>query len=256
MIAVADPARHGARLSELGVDVLVDRQDPVRAVEIIRGVTDGNLRFALDTVGKETATYLRDTLQDTAKGRASHLVGLTGLPKEQLAGVKHHKVPIKVFHTVSLIGEKTMNWLEELLVEKVLIFPEVAIADGGLAGINNALDRLRSGRISGKRLVVPIESHRADGANLDTSKQMPVHGTRTVANEAIPSDAPEQGSAESTEKSPSEDKASNQTDVRGSGIENVISNGVDSSPNESKPLVHELDYADRLNEDPSRLKFA
>ncbi len=199
VIAVADAVRHGARLSDLGVDVLVDRHDPSRAIEIIRSVTKGELRFSLDTVGKETATYLQESLQRSTEGRVSHLVGLTGLPKIKLPGVKYHKIPIKIFHSVETVGEKAMDWLEKLLVDKILVPPAIALADGGLEGINGALDKLRSGAISGKRLVVPIETD---------------------------------------------------------GPEEVNSHGGKSSPSEAKNAVDNLEYADKLNEDPSRIKFA
>lgn len=199
VIAVADAVRHGARLSDLGVDVLVDRHDPSRAIEIIRSVTKGELRFGLDTVGKETATYLQESLQRSTEGRVSHLVGLTGLPKIKLPGIKYHSVPIKIFHSVESVGEKAMDWLEKLLIDEILVPPEIALADGGLEGINEALDKLRSGAISGKRLVVPIEN-----------------------------DKPEE----------------------------VNRNGAKASPNEAKNAIDNLAYADKLNEDPSRIKFA
>ena len=199
VIAVADAVRHGARLSDLGVDVLVDRHDPSRAIEIIRSVTKGELRFGLDTVGKETATYLQESLQRSTEGRGSHLVGLTGLPKIKLPGIKYHKVPVKIFHSVESVGEKAMDWLEELLVDDILVLPEIALADGGLEGINEALDKLRSGAISGKRLVVPIQNEKP---------------------------------------------------------EEVIPNGAKTPSNETKNATDNLAYADKLNEDPSRIKFA
>ena len=199
VIVVADAIRHGARLYELGVDFLVDRQDPSRVANIIRSVTRGELRFALDTVGKETAAHLQESLRRAKGDKQAHLVGLTGLPKTRLPGIKYHSVPIKVFHSVPVVGEHTMSWLEELLVEKILQPPEVAIAEGGLEGINKALDRLRSGSISGKRLVVPIEADKAEQPN-----------------------------------------------------GNIITNG----SSEPKPIVKNLEYADKLNEDPSRIKFA
>ena len=199
VIAVADAVRHGARLSDLGVDVLVDRHDPSRAIEIIRSVTKGGLRFGLDTVGKETATYLQESLQRSTEGRVSHLVGLTGLPKIKLPGIKYHSVPIKIFHSVESVGEKVMDWLEKLLVDEILVTPEIALADGGLEGINEALDKLRSGAVSGKRLVVPIEN-----------------------------DKPEE----------------------------VDRNGAKATANKAKNAVDNLAYADKLNEDPSRIKFA
>lgn len=198
VIAVADVVRHGARLVDAGADVLVDRHDPSRATEIIRSITKGKLRFALDTVGKETATHLQESLQRSKGSEQGHLVGLTGLPKTRLPGVKYHTVPIKLFHTVPIVGKSAVDWLEQLLVRKALQPPEVSVADGGLEGINGALDKLRNGSISGKRLVVPIRIEKA--------------------------------------KEPSVDGAINgHTEAKVEGS---------------------LDYADKLNSDPSRIKFA
>ena len=199
VIAVADVVRHGARLSELGVDVLVDRQDTSRAIDIIRGVTKGDLRFALDTVGKETATHLQEGLHQSKDERQGHLVVLTGLPKVRLPGVKYHSLPIKLFHCVEAVGEKAMDWLEKLLLDKILTPPAIVTAAGGLEGVNGALDKLRSGAISGKRLVVPIET---------------------------------------------------------GNPEDSFGQGDKSERNDGKAAVDNLEYADKLNEEPSRIKFA
>ena len=182
VIAVADAVRHGARLSDLGVDVLVDRQDPPRAVEIIRSVTKGGLRFGLDAVGKETATYLQESLQSTSDGRRAHLVGLTGLPKSRLPGVRYHSIPIKVFHTVPAIGEEAMNWLEAMLVDEVFHPPEVAVDDGGLEGINSALEKLRNGDISGRRLVVQVEARKSKNPR-NNANTNGIDGTREAVKD-------------------------------------------------------------------------
>ncbi|KAJ6013889.1 Polyketide synthase enoylreductase [Penicillium herquei] len=156
VICVADVARHGAKLLQSGADLLVDRRDTERAVEIIRGVTGGKLRYAIDIVGKETATLLERTLDPSNN---AHLLGLTGLPKERVPGIKYHTVPIKLFHTAPAVGESLVVWLESLLQSGVLTLPEIIRAEGGLEGINAALDVLRSGEASGKRIVVDLESH-------------------------------------------------------------------------------------------------
>lgn len=197
---MADVVRHGSRLIDLGADVLVDRQDPSRAVEIIRSVTKGKLRFALDAVGKETATQLQESLQHFDGDIQAHLVGLTGLPKVRLPGVKYHSVPIKIFHSVPALGETTMRWLEQLLVAKGLEPPVVALADGGLEGINEALDKLRNGTVSAKRIVVPI----GNKSTVKTNGHTATEGTTQ--------------------------------DAQG--------------------IFDNLDYADKLNSDPSRIKFA
>lgn len=153
---MADVAKHGARLHRLGADIIVDRFDNARAVEIIKSVTEGELRFALDAVGKETAGHLQQCLKPQQGILYSHLVGLTGLPKQTASGVKHHRVPIKVFHSTAAIGEPVMVWLEQLLASNVLAPPDIDIAQGGLGGVNSALDQLREGNASGKRIVVPL----------------------------------------------------------------------------------------------------
>lgn len=155
VICVADAVRHGAKLLASGADLLVDRHDTNRAVEIIRGVTGGKLRYAIDIVGKDTAALLEKTLDLSGH---SHLLGLTGLPKERQAGIRYHTVPIKLFHTAPTVGESMVRWLEDLLQSKTLTLPEIVLAEGGLEGINAALDLLRSGSVSGKRIVVGLDS--------------------------------------------------------------------------------------------------
>ncbi|OJZ83108.1 hypothetical protein ASPFODRAFT_63304 [Aspergillus luchuensis CBS 106.47] len=158
VICVADIARHGSRLHQLGADVLVDRQDTERAVDIIRGVTGGKLRYAVDIVGAETATLLQRTLDNTIRedGSHSHLLGLTGLPKERNEALIYHTVPIKLFHTSPTVGEQMVSWLEGLLETGALQLPEVVRHEGGLGSINESLEVLRKGSVSGKRIVVDM----------------------------------------------------------------------------------------------------
>ncbi|GAB7350182.1 hypothetical protein MBLNU459_g0845t1 [Dothideomycetes sp. NU459] len=176
---VLDVAKTGGKLAELGADLLVDKYDTKRAIEIIRAVTGNKLRFAFDCVGKETAGFLQEVLeQSNTAGRKAHLLGLTGLPKQQSANVVHHTVPIKIFHESAATGEALMKWLEELLLAKALELPEVEVAEGGLAGINDALDRLRNGSVSGKRIVVPVEA----GRRTLSEPATPPNGHAVVAN--------------------------------------------------------------------------
>ncbi|KAL3419899.1 alcohol dehydrogenase GroES-like domain-containing protein [Phlyctema vagabunda] len=155
VIAVVDIARSGERMLKYGADLLVDRHDTARAVEIVKSITKGRLRFGFDTRGRESATLLAQAMQNDAQaGTRSHLVGLTGLPKEPTEGVVYHSVPIKVFHEVPTVGDGLMLWLEQLLEKRLIFTPEVQIAEGGLEGINNALDRLRDGTVNGPRIVV------------------------------------------------------------------------------------------------------
>ena len=176
VIAVADLVRHGARLNQLGVDLLVDRQDSNRAIEVIRAVTKGQLRFALDFVGKETAGFLQQALNQQGEFQ-SHLVGLTGLPKEVVVGVRHHAIPIKIFHSTPAVGEPVMVWLEQLLGANALVPPDIEVAGGGLEGVNNALSQLKEGNASGKRIVVPLgkeETLRTNGDETDDRAKLEI----------------------------------------------------------------------------------
>jgi len=47
-----------------------------------------------------------------------------------------------------------MKTIEKLLFEQKLVLPEVEVYHDGLGAINDALDRLRRGEVSGGRLVV------------------------------------------------------------------------------------------------------
>lgn len=158
VIAIVDLARSGERMLKHGADLLVDRLDEQRAIEIVKGITKEKLRFALDTRGKESSKLLARAMEESCEktGQKAHLVGLTGLPKEPTEGVVYHSVPIKAFHEAPLVGEGLMVWLEKLLERKLLATPDIEVAGGGLKGINAALDRLRDGSVNGPRIVVPL----------------------------------------------------------------------------------------------------
>ncbi|KAK8248456.1 luciferase-like domain-containing protein [Phyllosticta capitalensis] len=200
VISVADVAKNGKKLLDFGADMLVDRFDQKRAAEVIRSITGDQLRFAIDVTGRESATILQDILVKSKSSLRRHLLGYTGLPKTTAPEVQHHSVPIKLFHNVPAVGESLMEWLEDLLASQTLKLPEIEVANGGLAGINAALDKMRNGAVSGKRIVVPVT--RPDSEH---------DHSQTATN----------------------------------GIPPTVDNSSD-----------EFAYADQLNSDPDRVKFA
>ena len=197
IISVVNSGKHGLRLSShasIRPDLLVDSHDPDRAVSIIQSATAGTARFGFDTQGKDTAAHLLRALASPATSEStklplaedysksssadklptppstpsersatvvqrSHLVGLTGLPKTDIPDdVTLHSVPIKLFHEVPEVGEALSAWAEKLLKRGVLALPDVLGTVEGLDGINEGLDRLRKGEISGGRLVAVLKS--------------------------------------------------------------------------------------------------
>ncbi|KAF9876615.1 hypothetical protein CkaCkLH20_06023 [Colletotrichum karsti] len=201
VVTVVDKLRHGLRLSNhtvLRPDLLVDSHDPARAIDVIRANVGKNLRFALDTSGRDSATWLLRSLSpekdaerppsppDTPRNASSslkHLIGLTGLPKEQAPeSVSYHTVPVKVFHEVPAIGEALVLWLERLLESGLVSPPEVLGVEQGFEGINRGLDRMRRGEIRGGRMVVSLEPEAPTGFVRDASAapaliDSPTHGT-------------------------------------------------------------------------------
>ncbi|KAL7926784.1 GroES-like protein [Trichoderma austrokoningii] len=176
VITIVDTAKHGLRISGCSAqrpDLLIDSHDTDRAVDIISKSVGSQLRFAFDTRGRDTATVLLQALThqkrlDDAppsppqtprelKSQTCHLVGLTGLPKEAAPdGIAYHTVPIKIFHSVPAVGEALVLWLERLLEQGLIKPPPIIGVESGFDGVNKGLDRMRSGEISGGRLVVDL----------------------------------------------------------------------------------------------------
>ncbi|EHY56657.1 hypothetical protein HRR83_002259 [Exophiala dermatitidis] len=171
-ISVVDVRKHAVKLSANDItrpDIVVDNHDPHRAIEIVRSATGKRLRFAVDTVGRETATHLLECLQQhyaneddppsatESTPQPAHLIGLTGLPKSSPpSNVTFHNVPIKLFHEVPEVGESMMLWLERLLATGLLVPPNILGVEEGFSSVNRALDSMRRGEVSGGRLVVKI----------------------------------------------------------------------------------------------------
>lgn len=177
VISVVDKAKHGLRMSDqkdLRPDLLVDSHDAERAIAIIRANVGGNVRFGIDTRGRDTAESLLRVLSPRPEAREgpfatppgtppagafwpAHLVGLSGLPKGAPPdGVVFHSVPIKVFHEVPAIGEALSGWLERLLGSGAVVPPRIIGVERGLNSVNQGLDRMRRGEISGGKLVVSL----------------------------------------------------------------------------------------------------
>lgn len=152
------------------IEHVVDRKDAPSAVSKVISLTEGRLRYAIDAVGKETATF---ALQTLSKESEVFLVGLSGLPKEVPRNVRLCDVPVKTFHTNAAVGAGLMRLLEDLIASKELVLPPVEVIEGGLEAVNvscmsrsalvqlanffpaqGGLDRLRIGDYSFGRLVV------------------------------------------------------------------------------------------------------
>ncbi|KAI3393950.1 hypothetical protein diail_3474 [Diaporthe ilicicola] len=175
---IVDSARHGLRISNhkfIRPDILIDSHDPQRAINVLKANVGDDLRFGIDTRGKDTAAKLLEALTDKgASGGASppsppatprtsatvsaHLIGLTGLPKQaSVEGAVMHSVPIKLFHEVPAVGHALVTWLERLLEQGLVSPPEIIDIEEGLDNVNAGLDRMRKGDIRGGKLIVRLD---------------------------------------------------------------------------------------------------
>lgn len=173
---IVDNAKHGLRISNhksIRPDLLVDSHDPQRAVSVLQTNLGDDLRFGIDTRGKDTAGKLLEALTKTpqagtrppsppatprtAPSQSAHLIGLTGLPKGTAAeGAVMHSVPIKLFHEVPAVGHALVTWLERLLEQGLVSPTEIIDIEEGFENVNVGLDRMRRGEISGGKLVVRL----------------------------------------------------------------------------------------------------
>lgn len=176
---IVDSARHGLRISNhkfIRPDLLIDSHDPQRAVQILHNNIGDEVRFGLDTRGKDTAALLLEGLTKSRSGspdqngrppsppgtprsssQSAHLIGLTGLPKGAATeGVALHSVPIKLFHEVPAVGHALVTWLERLLEQGLISPPEIIDIEEGLENVNTGLDRMRNGEIRGGKLIVRL----------------------------------------------------------------------------------------------------
>lgn len=134
---------------------VVDRTDPANAVLEVRRLTEGRLRYAIDCVGRETATHAFQAL--STEGEV-FLVGLSGLPKKVNRNVRLCAVPVKTFHTNAAVGAGLMRLLEDLLASDELVLPPVEVIEGGLEAVNVSEALKRSGWA---HLTVPAPAGRA-----------------------------------------------------------------------------------------------
>ncbi|GKT40279.1 trans-enoyl reductase lepG [Colletotrichum spaethianum] len=127
--------------------------------------TSANLAVQLARLAGLKVVTVVDKLRHGLRPTLKHLIGLTGLPKDQAPeAVAYHTVPIKVFHEVPAVGEALVTWLERLLESGLVSPPELLGVEEGFEGINRGLDRMRRGEIRGGRMVVSLEPERTEQA--------------------------------------------------------------------------------------------
>ncbi|UKZ69495.1 uncharacterized protein TrAtP1_010501 [Trichoderma atroviride] len=156
VVGVADLSKHQQLLQSLGTDILVESSNLDQAKRDIKQLVPGSLRFAVDTVGPQTAAWCQQVLAERTSSRycrpghetptnrllsayvatrgggskLSHLVALAGTPPTYSPNIQVHTVPIKLFHTSQYVGGHLSKWLYELLDTHKLLPPGSRISVG------------------------------------------------------------------------------------------------------------------------------
>lgn len=159
VFAVASPQHH-AYLKTLGAKCLFDYRSPDVVAEIIDAAREAGteINFAFDAIsGHDTPQTCAEILEKSGGGKLCMTVPLpaeTVLP----ASVEVSRVMAARVGTDWKEGGIWLfnEWLEQALVNGSYIpSPGVQIVEGGLAGVQEALDLHKKG-LSGKKLVVPL----------------------------------------------------------------------------------------------------
>ncbi|KAK1753850.1 chaperonin 10-like protein [Echria macrotheca] len=161
VIATASPAHHD-KLRSIGAAAVVDYRSPTAVDEILAAAAGlgKKIAFAVDTIS------LPHTL-----GPVSQVLARSGVPTTRLAhtlpwpsglavpeGVEAGNIAME---TVWGPREDLAQWIYQVAAPEWFTTGKVEpvgyrLVSGGLAGIQNGLDELRGGKVSGEKLVVEV----------------------------------------------------------------------------------------------------
>ncbi|KAH7116455.1 chaperonin 10-like protein [Dactylonectria macrodidyma] len=160
-VFAAASERHHARLRSLGASVVVDYNSPAAVADLVAAAKKAGkeIEYALDAICepdtiKPTVEVLSASTAATKK-MVYTLEWPEGVPQPE--GIQNQQVQVggiwtsRVDLSVWLCEEALPKWLET----GALVPLQHRVIEGGLGGIQNAMDQLKNG-VSGKKLVVEL----------------------------------------------------------------------------------------------------
>jgi NADPH:quinone reductase-like Zn-dependent oxidoreductase len=154
-------SKHHAYLKKLGADVCFDYKDDDVVSKIVNAVKKDGLKLTVAHCVVDGALQpTLDVLKQT-KGDATAKVAHSPMLPEGHPTLDNTEITFNFPSMDKAIRDKHMykcfhGWLQEGLKSgSVVPSPELSVEDGGLDGLNAALDKLRAG-VSGTKIVVPI----------------------------------------------------------------------------------------------------
>ncbi|KAF5349758.1 hypothetical protein D9758_010197 [Tetrapyrgos nigripes] len=165
VIATASP-KHFDRLKALGADEVFDYRDP-EVSKKIRAYTNGNLEHAVDCIAEgSTPQQVADSMSAEGGTVSSLLRNQSNRPEVKhifSAGIELLGKPF-TFGPFSVEGKpemaefsrKSSRMLERLVAEGKVLPAPIKLFSNGLAGVQEGLEYLKSGKASGEKVVVRI----------------------------------------------------------------------------------------------------
>jgi NADPH:quinone reductase-like Zn-dependent oxidoreductase len=149
-------------VASLGADHVVtyNGKTDLHIVGEVLCLAQGRLTKALDLVGANTANLVLQIIGACASGEGLiDFAPLAFMSSKAIvpSNAKVHTVEMKQFVLDSacvVYGER----LNELVEEQILIMPTVRVLSGGLAVVEEGLERVKEGKMGGEKLVVSFRS--------------------------------------------------------------------------------------------------
>jgi len=152
VITTASPRNH-EYLKQLGAKYVLDHSTDVTE-EIVK-ITNGNLKYAFDTISADTAQKCANILSKTKS--PVHLSVIAGKPKDISSNLTLHDVSIgSCTPEDQIFFHKVWEEVTPLLGANKYYPNQVHLIQKGLAGISEAFNLSSSGQMSAKKIVVRV----------------------------------------------------------------------------------------------------
>ena len=142
---------NAAEIHRLGAEKVVDRHRPEDAVAEAKKI---GIRLAIDCVGKETATHAARALQPG--GRLACMVKQPQQAALDANQIQATDILIKKFHEDESFGQYLVNFVSDAMERKEIRPLNHETIEGGFAGVEGGLQKLKGENVSARKVVVPL----------------------------------------------------------------------------------------------------
>ena len=145
--------QNASYLHSVGADKVTNRYEPEQAILEARRF---GIRLGIDCVGQQTATFAARALQ--SGGKLVYLVKKPDTATLEVSKIEATDILIKRFHEDAAYGQSLVDYISHCLSSKAIRPARHEIVHGGFEAIEDGLARLRADAVSGRKLVISIDS--------------------------------------------------------------------------------------------------